>query len=61
MGLTPEEYGKMTPGEFKAAKRGYLMREIRNAHQIAQLVAYSFNSPKDLPSLDMLFRALGDE
>ena len=61
MGLTPAQYGSMTPGEFKAAKRGYLIKEIRMSHQFGQMVAFAFNDPQHMPDLNMMILALGDE
>jgi len=53
LGLSPEEFGRLTMGEYIAKARGHRRKQLN----MASLISLAFNDPKKLAELDMLERA----
>jgi hypothetical protein len=54
LGLTPNEFGQLTFGEYRAKIKGYHQKQLNNAFYIA----LAFNDPKKLNEINMLTEAL---
>ena len=54
LGLTPDEFGRLTLGEYLAKARGHQKKQLN----MAFLISLAFNDPKKLQEIDMLDKAL---